>query len=67
MNLWISKRLGLYLKGWKITSQAPKGPFFGYTRWSNAAMKGTSFYQRPSWTLNLWFGRRMFCLSRNAA
>ena len=66
--MWISRKLAIYLKTWKWSKQAPKGgPFLGWTSWSNKAMKGTSFYQYPSWTFNFWIGRRMFCVSRNAA
>ncbi len=65
--MWISKGLGIYLKTWKWSPMAPKGPFLGKTSWSNKSLKGTSYYQYPAWTFNFWIGRRMFCLSRNAA
>jgi hypothetical protein len=62
--MWISKRLAIYLKAWRCVGG---GKFVGYTRWSNRPMKGTSFYNGPSWTFNFWIGRTVVCLSRNCA
>ena len=61
--MWISKRLGLYLKTWRCM---PGGPVIGKTRWSNKTLRGTPFFDRPRWSLNFWVGRRMFCITRNA-
>jgi hypothetical protein len=65
--MWISKKLGIYLKTWQICKEAPLHPLVGTTRWSNKSLKGTSFYQRPEWVRNFWVARRMFCISRNCA
>jgi hypothetical protein len=62
--MWISRKLGIYLKTWKSVGT---GPIVGKTTWTNKALKGTSFYQRPEWTINFWLGCRMFCISRNCA
>ena len=65
--MWINRTLGLYLKTWRLCREAPAHPIVGGHGWSNRTLKGTSFYQYPSWTFNFWLGRRMFCISRNCA
>ena len=65
--MWISKQLGIYLKTWKLCKEAPFHPIAGKTTWSTKALKGTSFYRKPEWVVNLWIARRMFCLTRNCA
>jgi hypothetical protein len=65
--MWISRKLGIYLKTWKLCEKAPSHPLLGKSSWSNNALKGTSFYQRPEWVVNLWLCRRMICISRNCA
>lgn len=65
--MWISRTFGIYLKTWRLCAEATSPSIVGKTSWNNKAMKGTSFYQKPSWCVNFWLGRRMFCLSRNCA